>query len=257
MSEEQVQENQTEEQMENPINTIEDQAREMGWKPQEEYSGDPKKWVSAEIYVARAPLYEELERRGRELKEIKNVVHNLASHNANIEKKAYENALKTLKAQHRQAVREQEFEIADQIEDRIDELKEEQATQSFKPPQPNVNPVLEDWARKNTWFNTDQEMTEYANFVGRRIMTSNVPMEPEVLLKQVTMEVKERFPEKFGNPRRQEAPAVNGRNGQTKPASKKDDIELTEEEAKVVKQFVKMGIMTEAEYKAQLKAMRN
>ena len=30
---------------------VEARAREMGWKPQEEFHGDPSRWVDAEAYV--------------------------------------------------------------------------------------------------------------------------------------------------------------------------------------------------------------
>jgi len=238
------------------INPTEQSAREMGWKPKEEYTGDPGKWVSAEVYVARAPLFDEIERRTKKLKELENVVNNLVQHNTKIEKAAYENAIKTLKANRAAALKEGEFEIAEELDSRIDQIKEEQKTNSFQAPPSGPPSELLEWQAKNDWYNKDPELKEYADFVGRRLATTmGNRLDLTTALKQVTMEVKERFPDKFSNPRRQEAPAVSGRTGMTK-SEKKDNLVLTEEETKVMKTFARMGVMTEEQYKEQLKATR-
>ena len=50
MAEEQVQNQHLENKEATPeVNPLQEQAREMGWKPKEEYEGDPDKWVDESI----------------------------------------------------------------------------------------------------------------------------------------------------------------------------------------------------------------
>ena len=38
-----------------PEKTVEDEAKDMGWRPQEEFSGDESKWIEAREFVERKP----------------------------------------------------------------------------------------------------------------------------------------------------------------------------------------------------------
>jgi hypothetical protein len=72
------------------------------------------------------------------------------------------------------------------------------------------------------------------------------------LLSHVEKVVKEKFPEKFGKKRAApSAVAAVDRTG--KKAPKSDDIELSAEERQIMRTFVDMGVMSEADYVKQLK----
>jgi len=47
----------------------ESEAREQGWKPQDEYEGDPNKWRPAKEFVERGELFGKIDSLGKELKE--------------------------------------------------------------------------------------------------------------------------------------------------------------------------------------------
>ena len=240
----------TENQEEVVIPEIETQAREMGWKPKEEYEGDPDRWVSAEIYVARAPLYEELERRGKETKRLRQDIEVLKQSYAKMEEAAYKRALTALKEQRKEAILNNEMDRVVEIDDQIEELKEVKPTQ----PQPNVADIQEKvnvWMTENKWYTEDQDLREYADGVGLSLGKKGLP--PEEVLEQVAQKVKKMFPEKFQ--KKPTAPKVEmtPSGGKPKPA---DRVELTEDEKKSMRTFVRQGLMTEEQYIEQIKQMR-
>ena len=232
------------------VNEIEQQAREMGWKPKEEYEGDPTRWVSAEIYVARAPLYEELERRGKETKRLRQDIEVLKQNYSKMEEAAYKRALSSLKEQRKEAILNNELERVVEIDDQIEELKEVKPTQ----PQVDLSDVQEKvnlWLQENKWYNEDQDLREYADGVGLALGRKNLP--PDEVLEQVAQKVKKMFPEKFQ--KKPSAPKVEmtPSGGKLKPA---DRVELTEDERKSMRTFVRQGLMTEEQYIEQIKQMR-
>ena len=68
------------------VNTdpYESEAREQGWKPKEEYEGDPEKWRPAKEFVERGELFGKIDVLGRELKETKKALKLLQEHNSKI-----------------------------------------------------------------------------------------------------------------------------------------------------------------------------
>ena len=109
------------------------------------------------------------------------------------------------------------------------------------------------WANENKWYNTDQEMRQFADAVGIGYSQSNPGSDPQDVLQYVTAQVKSRFKEKFVNPNRTKPNSVEGN---STPAASKGQIELTDDERKVMNTFVRQGVMTKEEYLAEIKRMR-
>src|SRR5574343_553334 len=80
------------------VDPFEEQAREQGWKPKEEYEGDPNKWKPAKEFVERGELFGKIDTLGRELKETKKALKMLQEHNAKIKETEYARAVSELKA---------------------------------------------------------------------------------------------------------------------------------------------------------------
>ena len=78
--------------------SIEDRAREQGWKPKEEYEGDPSKWVSAETFVAKGELIDRIEALGKKLKDSEKTINLLKEHHARVKESEFKNAVAFLKA---------------------------------------------------------------------------------------------------------------------------------------------------------------
>jgi len=67
----------------------EDQAREQGWRPKEEYEGDPEKWRPAKEFVERGELFGKIDHMGKELKETRKALKMLQEHHSKVKETEY------------------------------------------------------------------------------------------------------------------------------------------------------------------------
>src|ERR1044071_9486753 len=56
---------------------VEQEARRQGWRPEEEFDGNPKDWVDAVTYIARGPVF-------KHIKDLKTKVEQSADENAKL-----------------------------------------------------------------------------------------------------------------------------------------------------------------------------
>lgn len=235
---------------------MEQQAIEMGWRPKEEYEGDPGKWVTAEIFVARAPLFDKIEQQSRALKDTQRVLEELRKHNSRIEEASYKKALETLKEERKAALAEENFVKAEEIRDQIDEIKSEQAKVVMPQAVPTeMPPQLVEWQNNNQWYKSDKTLTAWADGRGAQLLKEGVS--PPEILKVIATEVKEAFPNKFRNPKREQGSPVETSGGvQSRTSSKSDNIVLTPEETQAMNRFIRLGVLTKEQYLADIKKTR-
>lgn len=237
------------------LTEIEQQAVEMGWRPKDEYTGDPDKWVNADIFVARAPLFEKIDQQSRETKELKRAIEDLKNHNKKIEEGAYKRALKELSAQRINALENGELAVAEQIRDQIDEIKDAQREAIAQPQQQSgPPPELVEWQNKNRWYNQDDVMTDWAN--GRAVKLSQQGLGPSEVLTKLSEEARTKFPDKFRNPNKDKASAVDSSKATAGVKKSNSSISLTPDEEKVMNRLVRTGVMTKDEYIKQITATR-
>ena len=82
------------------VDSYEQQAREQGWRPKEEYEGDPEKWRPAKEFVERGELFGKIDHMGKELKETRKALKMLQEHHSKVKETEYNNALKELKQKY-------------------------------------------------------------------------------------------------------------------------------------------------------------
>jgi len=247
------------------VSPIETQAREMGWVPREEYEAagkDVSKWVTPEIFVARAPLFEKIEVEVRDKKALKREVdllkaslNDLKVHAEKIRQSEYNRALEELKAAKRAALAEDDHLKAEDIQERIDTVKESnKPVQVTQPPaDTDAADAFKEWVVDNQWYKLDEEMREHADAIG--IRETRKGKSPEEVLKAVSLEVRKVFKDSphFRNPAKDRAPAVE--NGNTPPPVKGNGKKYTpsEVEREVARRFVATGVFkTEDDYYAEL-----
>lgn len=250
------------EQQESPVElTVEDRAREMGWKPETEYEGDPTKWVNAEIFVARAPLFEKIEAEKRhrisvekQLELNNKALRELGEHNKKIAEQAYKRALKELRDAKKDALREGEAVLAEEIQERIDELKPENV-----PEVPEYNPnraKLDAWVADNKWYVDSLEMRNVADGIANTAVAQG--KSADEVFEIVSTKIRKLYPDEFKaqkrNPNKDDAPPVEAR-GKTGNGVKPSKFKPTEEQRKFAKAFAAQGIMTEDEYYKQLEEL--
>jgi len=239
-----------------PTSHYEEDAREMGWRPKDEWEGDPEKWRDAKEFVERGELYGKIDTMGRELKETKKALKMLQEHHSKVKETEFKRAVDELKALQKKHLEEGNsdgyIETTELLTDLKAEQKARQVVQETTPPP--VDTRFTSWVSENKWYETNTEMRDYADIIGQGYAKAHQGIDPVEVLKYVTKEVKVRFKDSFQNPNRTKPNAVES-GGQGTPA-KKSSIELSEDERKVMNTFIRQGVMTKEEYLEQVKSMR-
>lgn len=239
------------------IPEIEQQAIERGWRPKEEFNGDPDKWVDAGEFMRRAPIFEKIDSMGRELRETKKALIEMRKHHEKVRETEYKRALEELKAQKRAAFEEGDTDKVLDIDDRISDIKAEQ--QAFQAQQQQAvnqpDPRFMAWLDNNSWYAQDNVLRAEADKIGLLYANDNPGSSPEDVLRYVSKEIRA----KYLTPRNKaRVNPVEGNNGSAaRPAkSGKDDLELSDEEKRVMNTIVRSGVMTKEEYIADLKKIK-
>lgn len=210
-----------------------ERAKLMGHIPKEEFKGDPDKWVPADKYVERADnlmpiLRSQLGKYETEITSLKSTVESqkkttekLLKMSEKIGVQAYEKAKRDLTIKQAAAVKEGDVEQWQQLEDQKDKLEKPEPIQAE--PIPVEDPIFASWKTDNNWYATDGDMAMFADSYGMRLKTENPTMTYEQILSAATNKVKEAFPHKFTNPKRDETSPVDSStqtNAQTKTDGK-------------------------------------
>jgi hypothetical protein len=196
---------------------LETRARAMGWTPKEEFRGDPSKWRDAGEFIERGerevPLLRAQNKRlETKIAELERTTRDFAEHLSKTEQRAYDRALADLKEQRKQALAAGDGDAFEKVDDAIEKLRsdaEKAAAKNAKQDNPGDDPVYKEWESRNKWL-SEPELQEYAEFAAQRMRNNGEKATGADFLDLVAKKVKERFPEKFTNPRRESAQSVEG-----------------------------------------------
>ena len=202
------------------------EARAEGWRPLEQYKGDPNKWIDAEEFVKRgenilplvkaqnSKLKAELEGQRQSLKEMRESMDNFKLFHEETtarllkEKKAeYARAVADLKKARTEARENGDLDKVDEISDAIADLKAEakaEETKTKKAPTAQSqdailkDPVYQAWAKENPWFGDDSDKenarkSRLAVAVGQELRSKNPNISMSDFLEQITEEVESTF----------------------------------------------------------------
>ncbi len=195
-------------------------ARRQGWRPLEEFKGPEKAWVDAETFLARGTEIRsftkaENEKLRRELAEAKaslieqgKTIEEIREYHAKMEERAIAAAVSRLKAERRAAMGEGNMELAAQLAEEIDELKDAPSAVPKKkdaspPPQKTAeqSPEITAWNKENaSWYNDDadnEDLVAYANGMATKLGARN-DLSIQDRLDMLTERVKKAFPDRFG-----------------------------------------------------------
>lgn len=234
-----------------------EKAMEMGWRPQEEWEGDPSDFIDAKEFVRRQPLFEKIEHQNRDLKALRQAFDAFKTHHSKVKEAEYNRAMAALKAERRRALSDGETERALVIDDKIDEIQEQKVQfdndrASVQEVDTTPRPEFVEWRATNSWYGRDDAMTAYADKVGVRLANSDYS--PAEVLREVSKAVKQEFKHKFVNQNRQRAGAVEG--GSRVSANTSTDVKLDDDERRIMNKIVAAGGITKEEYMAELKRVR-
>ena len=204
------------------------EARKMGWRPETEWddSGEAT-WLPAEDFMKRNErlkdrgdkiLKAEISKLNRQVASMERTMGDFSAHLTKAENRAYQKALKEIEVKAEKAVEEGDTDAYRRAKGEIKDLEQEvKAEAKTAPtPAPKADPDYDSWIIDNSWYDPatesfDPEMAHYAGGVSNEIARLNLPN--VAFLARVAVEVKKKFPDRFGNQRRRQAPAVEGAGG--------------------------------------------
>jgi len=234
---------------------VEQEAISRGWNPE---GVEGKRNLTAEEFLDRQPIYDELHKVRKKLKEQDKKFEALREHEKLVRERMHEEHLKELKAAKRTAMEEFDYDKVEQLDDEMLKAKEDYAKASIEPEVVTESPediqeAVNSWVEDNPWYNENKVMQRFAYGEGQEYKVQNPSASIEEVLKHISKVVKQEFPEKFSNMKRAKPSSVEGSatGGRRTPASPKQKSvkDLPEEAVSVMKTLVRMGTFkTEQDY---------
>jgi len=229
---------------------VEQEAISKGWNPE---GVEGKRHKTAEEYLDIAPVYDRLHASEKKIKDMEaGFEHMRKMQEAQLER-AKEQARKELKDQMKEAASVGDTDAVEKIADQLLETNEKPVQ-----PEPAVNqPPKEftDFLDNNPWYDTtsesyDVEKTLYADDLGKAFAPLVAKGKP---LSEVYEEIEKKVAAKFTptNPKREKAAPVASSTPARKTEGKKTtikDLNLSQEEYRIVRNMINAGQMTETEY---------
>lgn len=251
------------------LSVDEERASQHGWVPKEQWQGDPNEWIPAKVFNMRGDFFGRIAKDKKEISELRQTVGYLVEERQSAFESGYKRGLAELRAERREALEAGDVDKVEQIEDKIDEFKEEHATkkQEFEKKvvenkQPE-NPVYDSWAAENDWYMANPTLTTYANEVSQEIVSQaqakGVQVDYPKLLQEITRKVKQKFPEKFGRSVvSTQTSAVDGGSSSAddKPVKRNtgkfSENDLSDQERRIMETVLKTTKLSKEEYLTQV-----
>lgn len=236
-------------------NETEVRAREQGWVPKEEWTGEGK-WRDAESFLDRGELFQKIDSQRRKLRELEENQKAFGSHLKTVREAEFNRAMKTLLAEKKQALLDGDPDAVILADEKLAAVRSEATKAEFhhqnQPAQvQEPHPEFVAWTNRNPWFNNSSPMRAFAEAVGNELQASGVS-DPARILKEVEAQVRKEFPHKFSNPNREKPSAIEG--SSNKGNNAKESYALTDDERSVMNRLVKSGVMTKEQYIEDIKA---
>ena len=246
-------------------------ARDMGWKPKEDWVGDDSGWVDADKFIEKqesraqaAALTENKELKEQvaalrtEQAETRRTLDEFKEHRSKTEQRMYDRAMKDIQAEQRKAVEAGDTEAFDKAAQDQDALLKDAAKPDAKPKAPDADdiPAYKDWVAKNPWYKTDLRLRREANALAMEIpqvhgLTPDMP----AFYEKITETLKAEFPDKFENQNRKKPAAVEESAGAPNRSKKGQGYDSLPVEAKeACDRYIKEGLYVDEAGKAMTTA---
>lgn len=251
------------------------EARAEGWKPLDEWDGDPDDWVDAKEFNFRGKLMKRIQQQSSDLnsvkkenEEVKNALRALGEHNKKIAEQEYKRALKDLKQRKLDALEDDDHRTVLEIDEQIEDLQtsqkelenEEVIPDESKEEKDELPPEIKTWLAKDTnkWYHEDPIMRGAADSVFLSYMQQH-PNDIVGGLEYVEKTMQKRFPAEMGVKTTPKAAAVTESDGRGNAGKRQNrgkkytHRDLSEEQKSVAQTFVRQGVFKDIqEYVDQL-----
>lgn len=233
---------------------VEKKAMEDGWIPSTRFDSEEqgKRFISAEKFLENGSFFKKINEQKDKISTLEVSINQLNAHYQKVaeteRKKAkaeYEREIDKLKTEKFKALEDGDSQ---RVVDIDEELRGKEVPDSKDP---NFEKYFDEWAKKNQWYNDDSSMRNYADMLGDGYAVRHQDTPYQQIFEYVTEEVKQRYPDKFKNKKREEVSTVEGSN--TNNVSSQEGItsndkgdptikDLTTDEKTVFKNFERLRI---------------
>lgn len=240
------------------VSPVEEDARGQGWVSKEEWvetGRSAEDWKTAKDFIKDGEFIKTISSLKKEQKQTQAALGALQRHHKFVFEKAHAKAVEDLKLERRAALRADDIDAVEAIEEKIAEVNteyvrsaqtmaQEQATINIGPPQ-----ELVDFVQRNPWYQNDSDLRDEADAIG--FVYLNKGGERSGLLSHVERKIKQKFPEKFGVKRA--APNAVAAPNRAGTKAKVDNFQLSSDEMEIARTFERQGVMSVADYSKELK----
>lgn len=182
----------------------EEKARKDGWKPLDEYKGDPADWVPAKEFLGRQKLFDKIHdlknQLSRQAQRFEQDMTKIQSHFLKVQETEYKRAKADLESQLARAKADENIEAAVEIAGQIKEVEQSAKVAAQEAKQVRAGgptPEFQEWQEQNKWFQQDAEMTADAIAIGTGYAAANPQKSQKEVLEHVTDRIKKIYSDKF------------------------------------------------------------
>jgi hypothetical protein len=246
------------------------EAMEQGWRPEEEWEGNPDDWVDYKEFLYRGQLMDRISSESKQRKALQKKLDKfevafkkLGEHNKKMLAKQKENLLADLKAERLALLEENDVRGAAELEDRIDDVKAmdteaddlydldtEEEEQGDQQPQYTAEQaeVVKGWVEKNPWFLQDKRMQRTVDGIAEEYQEKHGFDDVEGMLAYVDREIRKEFPHKFNKNKPAMFNKPSGRGKKPAKKAKFTEKDLSPEQLDIARTYEQMGVQSIQEY---------
>ena len=225
---------------------VEEAAIGMGWNPE---GVEGKRNLSAEEYIDRQPLYDDIRSLKKQTRKLQAGVEALKESHSHVRAAATEQAIKNLQEQKKYALENDQYDEVIKIDDAI-------ATERAAVDEPEGNEAFDNWIESNEWYNQNEALRDYADTIGAGYLSKNPKKDLNDVYEYVRKETEARYPEEFGGNsapdtdgnRRRNNPVEGAGKGRAGGGSRYSARDLPEADQRIMNTIVRSGVMTKEEY---------
>ena len=200
-------------------------ARSQGWRPQDQFKGNPDDWVDARTFVQRGEeirrytkkevdrLNAALEAQRKENIELRGTVEEVKKYHAEMEERAIQAAITRIKKDRREAAAAGNHELAADLDEQIEELEKaprlapkpaEKKDDAPKPGElsPEDQRIANEWNENNAWINDRANYEDEIDFAMGVIagLAKRTDLTLAEKFEKLDQRVRKQFPNSFGDP---------------------------------------------------------
>lgn len=196
-------------------------AQSKGWKPLEEFDGDPDEWVDAGEFIRRQPLFERARAAERRAKDLEKKLDSTTKFVEGIEERVRKKTLEEIDAKRRQAVEDGDVEAFQEADKEYQQAQQapEVESEEEQEQQPELPRHVKDFAERNAgWFETDWAMTN--DVLQATQFYINKGKAHEEALAQAEKDIRRKYADRFENPNKQRRQTVSEGTKEQRPKSR-------------------------------------